>query len=237
MMVGDAEPANRLAMLLRCVSDIGLPAVAGIARGKPAHDPIARDLSNDGRRGDREAERIAFDHRSHRTCERRSNGAVDECCVRAHSQHRHGARHRQKSRAQNVEAVYLDCARRADPDASAAAIGAPAKRAVAGLALFSSQHLRIVEPVAQHLGESAELENHRGGNHRASQRPSPCLIDPAHQPPTLPLDLKIRHRLSTPAGTCATAPIVSASARGPVGGVAHGREIAILIECSLLLRR
>src|SRR5262249_57808843 len=125
------------------------------------------------------------------------------------------------------EAVYLDCARRADSDPRGATSGAPTKRVVAGLALFSGQHLRIVEPVPQHLGEPAKLENHRGGDHRASQRPSPCLIDPAHQPPTLPLDLKIRHRLSTPTGTCATSPIVSASARRPGGGLPPGRSIPV----------
>jgi hypothetical protein len=65
MMAGDAESADRLAVLLRRVSDIGLPAIAGIARRQTAHDPIARDLGDDRGRGDREAERVAFDNRLH----------------------------------------------------------------------------------------------------------------------------------------------------------------------------
>jgi len=43
-MRGDAEPPDRLAMLLGRIADIGLPAVAGIARGQPMHDSVARFL-------------------------------------------------------------------------------------------------------------------------------------------------------------------------------------------------
>jgi hypothetical protein len=234
MMAGDAEPADCLAMLLRCVSDVGLPAIARIARGKPTHNSIARDFGDDGRGGDREAERVAFDHGLNRTRERRSNAAVDERDIWPHSEHRHSPRHRQQSRAQYVEAIYFDCARRADPDAGGPAINAPTERAVAGLALFSGQHLRIVKLAAKHLGEPAGIENHRSGDHWPSQGSSPCLIDTTHQPLTLPLNREIRHPLFTPHHDLCHAAEQFGKGTAPLGGVARDRQIAMLTACCYL---
>jgi len=201
-MAGNAELADRLAVLERRVSDIGLPAIARIPGCQPVHDPIARDLCNNGGGGNREAERVSFDNGLHRAGNRWSNSAVDESGVGAHPEHGHSAGHREQSRAQDVEAVYFACARRTDPDTRGSASGTPPERVVASLPLLSGQRLRIIEPLTQQFREPAGLENHRGGDHRPGQRPTSGLIDTAHQPSALPLDREIRHRLFTPPCLC-----------------------------------
>src|SRR6266436_2094946 len=75
----------------------------------------------------------------------------------------------------------------------AAAIDALPERAVAGLALFAGQHLRIVELVAEHLRETAGVEDHRSCDHRPGKRPPPGLVDAAHQPLAPAFKREIRH--------------------------------------------
>ena len=75
-MAGDAELADRLAVLQRRVSDIGLPAITGISGRQTAHDPIACDLCDHRSGSNREAERVSFDDGLHRAGNRRGNGAV-----------------------------------------------------------------------------------------------------------------------------------------------------------------
>jgi len=193
MMAGDTKAADRLTMGLGRISDVGLPTVAGVAGCEPAHDPVARHLGDDRSGGDREAERIAFDDGLHLAIDRRSDAAVNECDIGVDPEHGHGARHRQQRRAQDVDAVYFVHARRADPDASGAASGATSQRPIAVLALFDGEYLRIVEPIAQRLGEAAGIENYRGRDDRSGERPAPGLIDAAHQSFASPFERKIRH--------------------------------------------
>ena len=49
-----AQPAKRRQMLGRAVAEIMLPAIAGMFRGKPGHETVARDLGDDRRRRDRQ---------------------------------------------------------------------------------------------------------------------------------------------------------------------------------------
>jgi len=202
MMAGDAEAADRLAVLQCRVSDIGLPAITGIPGCETTHDPVARDLRDDRGGGDREAERVAFDDGLHGTSDRRGDYAVDECGIGARPEHRHGARHRQQSRTQNIKTVNFERAGGADPDAGGAPLGAPLKRAVAGFPLLSGQGLRIVENAPQHFGKTVGIKNHGGRDHRPRQRPSPRLVDAAYQALAPSLDREIRHRPSPPLGLC-----------------------------------
>jgi len=227
-MAGDAKPADRFAVLLRRVSDIGLPTITRVTGCQTAHDPIARDLGNDRGRGDREAERVALDHGLHGAGNRRCNSSVDERGIRAYRQHRHGARHRQQSRTQDVKAVYFGHARRADPDTGGTAIGASPERLIADFTLLPGQHLRIIKLAAQHFRKAAGLEDHRSGHHRPGERPASGLVDAAHQPVTLPLDREIRH--PPPPPTLVPRDRVAGKPTA-VGGVVHAQKIAMLIAC------
>jgi len=220
-MTGDTELANRLGVFLCRVSDIGLPAITRIAVCQTMHNPIARDLGDNGGGGDREAQPVAFDDSLHRASERRSNGAIHKRSVRAHPENRDRAGHRQQRRAQNVEAVNFNCARRANADMSSATVDTVSKRTVAALALHSRQHLRIIEPVAQHFWEPAGLEDYCGGDDGPSQRPAPGLVDTAHQTAASPLDREIRHRLFPPRRLCH-------DTGRPGKSTAHGRSSAPL---------
>src|SRR6516165_1072853 len=101
-----------------------------------------------------------------------------------------------------ARAIAKSAARRMFRRSISPALAAPPERTVAGLALGPGQHFRIIEPVTQHFREPAGLEDHRSGDHRPGQRPSPDLIDAAHQSLALTLDREIRHRLSAPLGLC-----------------------------------
>jgi len=52
-----------------------------------------------------------------------------------HTEHRHGTRHRQQGRAQDIKAVDFGRAYRADSNAGGATVDAPPKRAVASFTL------------------------------------------------------------------------------------------------------
>src|SRR3954451_7764412 len=58
---GEAEGADGLAMVPRRIALVVLPAVPGITRGKESHHPVADDLGNDRRAGDRIDPRVAVD--------------------------------------------------------------------------------------------------------------------------------------------------------------------------------
>ena len=49
VMTSNSQPTDRLAMLGRRVSDVGLPAVAGIARRQTAHDAVSKGAIDNGR--------------------------------------------------------------------------------------------------------------------------------------------------------------------------------------------
>ena len=157
----------------------------------------------------------------------RGDAAVDERDIGADPEHVHGARHRQQRRAQDVDAVDFVHAGRADPDPRGSAIDAPPERAVAGLALFAGQHLRIVELVAEHLRETAGVENHGSRDYWSGERSPPGLVDAAHQPLAPAFKREIRHV----SRACATRRAVR-QARG--GGVALAENIAIFDRVSRL---
>ena len=229
MMAGDTQSADRLAVLACRISNVCLPAVAGVARRQAAHDAVTGYLGDDGGGSDREAERVAFDDGLHYGGDGRGDAAVDEYDIGADPEHVDGACHRQQRRAQDVDAVDFVRARRADPDPRGSAIDALPERAVAGLALFAGQHLRIIELVAEHFRETAGVKNHGSRDHRPGERPPPCLIDAAHQALAPAFEREIRHflpqrRLCHAAGAGASA----------CGGMAPGENIAIFDRVSRL---
>src|SRR3981189_3867556 len=58
MVRRDAEPADAVEMLGGRISDIGRPAVTGIAARQGAHDSVARHFGDHRGGGDREGQRI-----------------------------------------------------------------------------------------------------------------------------------------------------------------------------------
>ena len=226
MMAGDPQSVDRRAVLACRISDIGIPAISWVAQCQAAHDAVACYLGDDGGGSDREAQRIAFDDVLDCGGDGRGDGAVDKRHIGADPEHVHGARHRQQRRAQNVDAVDFVHAGRADPDPRGSAIDALPERAVAGLALFAGQNLRIVELVAEHLRETAGVEDHRSRDHRPGKRPPPGLVDAAHQPLAPTFKREIRHApLLVPCGG-------RFGKRG--GGVALAENIAIFDRVSRL---
>ena len=61
MMSGGAVKPERLLMLLRAVTDVGVPTVAGMAVRQPLHQPVAHRLGENGGGGDRLAAGVAID--------------------------------------------------------------------------------------------------------------------------------------------------------------------------------
>ena len=226
MMAGDPQSVDRLAVLAGRISDIGLPAISRVARCQAAHDAVACYLGDDGGGSDREAERVAFDDGLHCNGDGRRDAAVHERHIGADPEHVDGARHRQQTRAQDVDAVDFVRARGTDPDPRGSAIDTLPQRAVAGLALFAGQHFRIIELVAKHLRETAGVEDHRSRDHRPGKRPPPGLVDAAHQPLAPAFKREIRHApLLVPCGG-------RFGKRG--GGVALAENIAIFDRVSRL---
>ena len=68
-------------MLLGAVADVGVPAVAGVARGQPLHQAVAHGLGQDGGGGDGLAARVAVDQRLVGVADLGQREAVDEDAV------------------------------------------------------------------------------------------------------------------------------------------------------------
>jgi len=196
MMRGGSELGDRGTVLAGRVADIGLPAIAAIPSRECAHDAVARDLGDDRRRCNRKAEAVALYDRLHGAWERRRDITVDEGHVRTDLERSDSPRHRQQCRAQNIDAVDFTRTRGPDPDLCSAAIDAASERPPAGMTLFGSQHLRIVEPLVQGSREAAWVEDHCGGDDRPGERPAPSLVDAADDPFAAPFNREIRHRPS-----------------------------------------
>ena len=225
MMRRGSELEDGGAMLARCVADIGLPAITTIALGERAHDPVARDLGDDRGRRDREAESVALYDRLHRAGEGRRHVAVDECHVRADSEPANGPRHRQKRRAQNVDAVDLAHARRADADMRDATTDAAPERSPAGIALLGGQNLRVIEFVAQGSGEAPRIEDYRGSHDRPCQRATPYLVDAANNSRRAPFEREIRHRPSIERLLPRVRGSEQAKRRSDLGAAARRRQV------------
>ena len=206
MMRGDAESAERRAVLRRGVAGIGLPSIARVAPRQRPHDAVAPHLGDDRGGGDRKGESVATDDGVDRATERRGDVAVDEGAIRADPERGNGARHRQQGGAQDVESVDLAHAGGAERDVGAAARGKAGERAIAFLAGRGAEPLGIVKPVAQCLRKAAGIEDDRGGDDRSGERPPPGLVDTAPQPSGAPFKREIRNA-SVPKPRSATSAI------------------------------
>ena len=106
MVWGHTEISQRNLMLLCRVSCVPLPAIAGVLLRQIHHQLIAPDLSDDRRRGNRQAQRVSANHGGRPSLQGRRNAvAVDQGMIAAIRQPFHRAFHRQHRGVQNVESV------------------------------------------------------------------------------------------------------------------------------------
>ena len=63
MVNGGSERIQRLDMRRYAVTHVALEAVAGMGKPEPGHQPIPRDLGDDGSGSDRQDQRVTGDHR------------------------------------------------------------------------------------------------------------------------------------------------------------------------------
>ena len=102
-----AEAIECFAMLYGAVALIGLPAIAWILLSKLTHQPVPRDLGDDGRSGDGEAFAVAFNNGLHRTGQRRRSVTVDQSKIDRGVEIFQRPGHGQVRRLQNVHRVDL----------------------------------------------------------------------------------------------------------------------------------
>ena len=161
-----------IAMFERGVPLVPLPAIARIARREQRHHPVAHDLGDDRRTGDRVDLRVAIDDRrctARPTPRTRRSGCRPRGRVRGR---RAGDRssHGQVGRVVDVQLVDLADRRGAHADGD----GAAADDRFEALALGRGQGLGVADagdPVA------ARLHDHGRGDDGAASRRDPDLVD------------------------------------------------------------
>ena len=79
MVLRNAEPLERIAMLRRAVAGVPLPAVSRVLDRKRGHHPVARDLGYDRCGGDGKAEAVALHDGADGARKGRRDVAVDQC--------------------------------------------------------------------------------------------------------------------------------------------------------------
>jgi len=144
----DAEPLQRDPVLLRPVSRVVIPAVAGMGERELGHQPVARHLGHDRGGGDREAPAVAFHHGVRRAAKRRRDVAVDQGGGWRRGQGCDRALHRQQGRAQDIEAVDFRHVSDADAD-----LGIVLDRAEQRFPDRARQFLGVVEPAGERVGQ------------------------------------------------------------------------------------
>src|SRR6266508_3426437 len=155
------------------VALVVLEAVAGIEQSQACHQPVARDLGNNGGRGDRGEDSVAAYHGLAVAADLDAVAAVDEHELRPDRQACDGARERPQRCPQNV--VAIDAPWRRDGNRY---LGAGTNLSVQLLARFGVELFRIIEPARHALG----VEHDRGGNDRTGKR-SPARFVAARDRP------------------------------------------------------
>src|SRR5262249_43665267 len=102
---GGAQPRERLEMLGDTVAFVVLEAVARIEQAQPRHEPVARDLGDDGSSSDRGENGIAADHSFAVAAGIDAIASVDEHELRPNRQACDGASERPQRRPQDIVAV------------------------------------------------------------------------------------------------------------------------------------
>ena len=167
------------------VAGVALPAVMGPGAGQRRHPPVAADLGDDRRRGDRQAATVAADDRAHVARQVRGAVAVHQRVVRPARQPGDGAAHRRHRRPQDVVAVDLLHRRLADRDLGDRAQRLAERRAAGGVQTFG-----IVDP----LRYPRRVEDRRSGEHRAGERPAARLVHAANDAVQSGFEREIGHR-------------------------------------------
>ena len=163
-------------MLGHAVAHMALEAVAGMGEAEPHHQPVARDLGDDGSRGDRQHQRVARDHRLTIAAAIDLHVAIDEDELRPHRQRLHRARQRPERGAQDV--VAIDAVGRAKRHRH---FGAGANL---GVELFARRGIELLG-IVQAARDSLGIEHHRGRHHRSGERPPARLVAAGDRPDAL----------------------------------------------------
>lgn len=173
-------------MLLRCIAEVMLPAIAGVDVCESRHSAVACDFGDDRRRGDRGAQRVATDDGLRRADQVRRPVAVDQGEVGATAkparQRHRGSLHGEQRRAKDVEIVDLGDAGGADANG-----GAAPKLGENGRAPRRAQALGIIDA----LGDGSGGKDDRGGDDGSGKRPTARLVNTRDDAAGVPLIGKI----------------------------------------------
>src|SRR5262245_27015350 len=174
MMRADAVLLYRGGVLARAVTLVALPTVTAVAARELDHQPVARDLRHDRRRGHRERKSVAADDGARRAGEAaRDDMAVDDGRAHRHAESGISGPHAPQARLQDVVAVSApDLADDDRHDRGGDDLG------VTILAHLRGEALRIVEA----FGNAARIEDHGGDDHGTGPGSASGLIDPGHGP-------------------------------------------------------
>lgn len=150
---------------LRAVTFVLAEAILRKTRAEIAHDHIARDLRDDARSRDTEAEAIAIDDRRLRKREGEHGQAINERVIGLRAERGNGSTHRFVGRAQNVDFINLRGIDNADgPDDRAV----PRDLAVDFFAPLGEKLLRIVEATMAELFRKNSGRGHDWSGKRAA---------------------------------------------------------------------
>ena len=164
----------------RGVAGVALPAVLGMANGQTRHHPVANDLRDDGRAGDRIADRVAVHDRrvrTHVTLEAGNSQPVDEDVV-VSAEPGDRPTHREVGRVIDVQLVDLAHGGCADADGDGPA---PDDRGEP-FTLCGREGLRIADAC-----DPAAVGRHDDGRRddRTGRGSDPDLIDTGNPPRAL----------------------------------------------------
>src|SRR5262245_61874195 len=140
---GEPQPADRVTVIASGIALVVFPAVARIPHRKEGHHPVAYNLGNDRRAGDRVAPGIAVDDRrvrSDRGLETLDPVAVDQDVVVA-AEAGDGAAHREVRRVVDVDRVDLADGGGPNPNGDRAAANDRSKP----IALLGGEGLRVAD--------------------------------------------------------------------------------------------
>ena len=175
MVRGDAQTADRLAVIARGIAHVLLPAVALVALGQLVHEPVTRHLRHDRGAGDSVRQRIAVDDRGvWPNIDLAKVATVDQRVVDRLDAFE-GPPHRQVRRAQDVDFVDLGNRRCSNADGRRAT----QDLGVQPLALWQRQRLRV--PDARDLA-TVRLDNQRASHDGPSQTGHAHFVHTCHAP-------------------------------------------------------
>ncbi|VTZ52137.1 hypothetical protein MPC4_70024 [Methylocella tundrae] len=159
----------------RRIAGVPAEAVDGVDGAEPAHQPVARDLGDDGGGGDGENGAVALDDRLGLAAKpRREVVAVDQHIARRACESRQSPAHGAERRLTDIDRVDLRGAGKADRDRERARHD----RFIEAFPLLRRQKLRIIEAARKIV----RIKDHRRRRDRAGQWPAPRLVNARDRP-------------------------------------------------------